>query len=82
MEQTEESIESVYLKRRSRLPLWMEIAVVLGLKIAMLYAIWITCFSHPTAKHMHVDDAQMNAHMLNQFSQSDPGRSEVPQKGQ
>ena len=82
MEQTEKSIESVYLKRRSRLPLWMEITLVLVLKIAMLYAIWITCFSDPISKHMHVDDAHMNAHMLSQVNQSDSGRSEVPQKRQ
>ena len=48
--------------RKSRLA-W-EIAVVLAVKVLLLYLIWVAWFSQPTARHMQVPTGDMARHML------------------
>lgn len=49
---------------RSDLPLWLEIALVLLIKVALLFLLWKAFFSHPQAKHMLLPTPLVEQHLL------------------
>lgn len=50
--------------RLTRLPLALEIALALLLKVALLLALWHAFFSHPQAEHMQVPTSEVERHLL------------------
>jgi hypothetical protein len=49
---------------RQRPRLALEIAIVLGVKILLLYFIWLAWFSEPTTKKMQLPPAEVAQRML------------------
>lgn len=62
---------SLHRHTRRGLPLWLEIALVLLIKLAALYFLWQAFFSHPQTKHMALPTATVEQHLL-QAPQSAP----------
>ena len=50
--------------QRTGLPLWLEIVLVLLIKIAVLFGIWKAFFSHPQTKHMALPLPVVEQHFL------------------
>lgn len=46
------------------LPLWLEIALVLLIKVVALFFLWKTFFSHPQTKHMALPTPAVEQHLL------------------
>ena len=51
-------------KTRRGLPLWLEIAVVLAIKLLLLWWIKVQWFSAPLAQHMTVPDRAIEQQLL------------------
>jgi hypothetical protein len=49
---------------RTGLPLWAEIALVLAVKVALLFFLWKAFFSHPQARHMLLPTPVVEQHLL------------------
>lgn len=49
---------------RTGLPLWAEIALVLLVKVALLFFLWQAFFSHPQARHMALPTPVVEKHLL------------------
>ena len=49
---------------RTGLPLWLEIALALLIKVALLILLWKAFFSHPQAKHMLLPTPVVEQHFL------------------
>ncbi|BCL75845.1 hypothetical protein JHS3_15810 [Jeongeupia sp. HS-3] len=52
------------MKRRTGLPLWLEITVILLIKCLLLYGAWKLWFAEPMAKNMTVPDRAINQQLL------------------
>ncbi|WP_432719709.1 hypothetical protein R0381_000147 [Jeongeupia wiesaeckerbachi] len=65
------------MKRRTGLPLWMEITIMLLIKCLLLYGAWRLWFSAPLAKKMTVPDAAISQQLLGQPAATET-RSTVP----
>ena len=70
--------------QRTGLPLWLEIALVLLIKIAVLFGLWKAFFSHPQAKHMALPLPVVEQHFLTPIASiskakiSSPSHNEAP----
>ncbi|MCH8618452.1 cytochrome oxidase putative small subunit CydP [Undibacterium sp. TS12] len=53
-----------------RLPLWMEIVLVLIVKVAILTLLWHAFFSRPQTKHMRLPADRLEQHLLGAGSHS------------
>jgi hypothetical protein len=53
-----------YWPRLTRLPLALEIALAVLLKLAILFALWHAFFSRPQATHMLLPTSQVEQHLL------------------
>jgi hypothetical protein len=51
-------------KTLRRMPLWLEIALVLVTKAVLLFVLWQQFFSHPQAKHMLLPAATVQQHFF------------------
>lgn len=49
---------------RTGLPLWLEIALVLLIKVVLLFFLWKLFFSHPQTKHMVLPAPVVEQHFL------------------
>lgn len=49
---------------RTGLPLWLEIALVLVIKVALLFFLWKLFFSHPQTRHMALPTPVVEQHLL------------------
>jgi hypothetical protein len=50
--------------QRTGLPLWLEIVLILLIKIAILFGLWKAFFSHPQTKHMALPLPIVEQHFL------------------
>ena len=50
--------------RHTGLPLWVEISLILLVKIALLFGLWKFFFSHPQTKHMSLPKPVVEEHFL------------------
>ena len=70
--------------QRTGLPLWLEIALVLLIKIAILFGLWKAFFSHPQTKHMALPLPVVEQHFLKPSTSiseakiSTPSHNEAP----
>lgn len=55
---------SIHRRTRRGLPLWLEIALVLLIKVVALFFLWKTFFSHPQTKHMALPTPAVEQHLL------------------
>ena len=62
-------LELMQIKRLKRLPLALEIAIALLLKIVLLFFVWKAFFSVPQTKKMMLPTAQVEQHLLAASSQ-------------
>jgi hypothetical protein len=58
--------------RRSGLPLWLEISLILLIKVALLLLLWKLFFSHPPTKHMALPVPVVEQHLLSQAADTRP----------
>jgi hypothetical protein len=59
------STEGLFKKtRHTGLPLWVEISLILLVKIALLFGLWKFFFSHPQTKHMSLPKPVVEEHFL------------------
>jgi hypothetical protein len=52
------------VKRPGRYSLALSIALVLVVKVALLYGLWYAFFSHPQTKKMRLPTGQVEHHLL------------------
>ncbi|MQQ99988.1 cytochrome oxidase putative small subunit CydP [Glaciimonas soli] len=57
-----------HYKRLTRLPLALEIALILVVKIALLFVLWKLCFSQPQVKKMRMPTNLVEQHFLSPSS--------------
>ncbi len=53
-----------HYKRLTRLPLALEITLILVVKVALLFVLWKLCFSQPQVKKMRMPTNQVEQHLL------------------
>lgn len=54
--------------RHTGLPLWVEISLILLVKIALLFGLWKFFFSHPQTNHMSLPKPVVEEHFLSAHS--------------
>ncbi|MGS0740333.1 cytochrome oxidase putative small subunit CydP [Glaciimonas sp. GG7] len=59
------NIRKHYRKRWPRLPLWLEITLILIIKLALLFVLWKLFFSTPQTKKMRMPTDLVEQHLLN-----------------
>ena len=64
--------------RLTNWPLALEISLVLMIKIAILFAIWLAFFSNPQAKKMRVPMPQVEQHLLSITSKAESADGITP----
>jgi hypothetical protein len=52
------------VKTLRRMPLWLEITLVLLVKVVLLFFLWQQFFSHPQTKHMLLPAATVQQHFF------------------
>lgn len=55
---------SLHRRTRRGLPLWLEITLVLLIKLAALFFLWQAFFSHPQTRHMALPTPAVEQHLL------------------
>ncbi|MBP6563946.1 MAG: hypothetical protein KA214_10765 [Neisseriaceae bacterium] len=56
--------------RLKRLPLWLEICLMLAIKLSLLYGAWYFWFAQPVAKNMTVPATEVDTHFFERPTQS------------
>lgn len=62
---------------RRGLPLWLEIVLVLLIKLTALFILWKAFFSHPQTKHMALPTPAVEQHLLSPKS-ANPATPAIP----